>query len=787
MASLLCVIKTICAGTLPFLYKRGFFTQMHVREHSGKCENYSRAQLIRTLLRQVLPQSRIPDILKIAFLAQDDQTSLGSTTQPPQPPSPVFKCGHFIRTLHVELQFIHSMFESICKNFPLMDYAATNRLYEKYVDEGYIDNNVRDEYKAEVLEAVLAVDVYQQLTWTLCQDHTESVDSLKIPLKYIQRYFSHVHRFTSLSFVEFTVGGLGWIRRRMYPHDRTQHYLERRERDRFFRGMMEFVRQHTSIHKNVLRNVRIPYPTDIHGTDQQSHPDVYYAIKSLLPPFPNSRTIHTNWIELLARHTDSDLCRLESVSATTFDREWQDEELSEFLSRYSPLLPRCRALKHLSANTLGPDMFQWAVLEKKQKEAEQQQESIMGQHLSSWYQRHHASDLVPLQSVTIFNEKPSPLGQELNDIAFAFSDSLETMSVYDRARGASMFVDQTTASPVVSHGKGWHLPHLRILCFDISNMKLHFDMDSLQRCRSLESLDMRDDVVTYRHRDISSWLVVRLPRLKKLDLKGSPALYFNMGSLHHSPCLEELTMKMAITNPDTIDAYYLMPSPEELVHEDLDTEGVGDHGPSGASDSSQEYQLIRRRPRYTWDWHLPNLWKLDLAAVFAFMFDLRWLQYLPNLQSLRLDTSSSGRLHERHITLKDVSKKEKRQQSLEEDGSEEILSDRSIRVLKLESIQLTGRWVFEDKALEIIFLVVAPNLHRVEFEGNCTGFTLEECVALSRKMPQMEKMDLRMLSMSDETQRLGIVRWKDVPADQRNKKRVAFRLDTGTFYNILAV
>jgi hypothetical protein len=137
--------------------------------------------------------------------------------------------------------------------------------------------------------------------------------------------------------------------------------------------------------------------------------------------------------------------------------------------------------------------------------------------------------------------------------------------------------------------------------------------------------------------------------------------------------------------------------------------------------------------------------------------------------------------------LKDVSKKEKRQQSLEEDGSEEILSDRSIRVLKLESIQLTGRWVFEDKALEIIFLVVAPNLHRVEFEGNCTGFTLEECVALSRKMPQMEKMDLRMLSMSDETQRLGIVRWKDVPADQRNKKRVAFRLDTGTFYNILAV
>ncbi|KAF9348325.1 hypothetical protein BGX34_002550, partial [Mortierella sp. NVP85] len=207
---------------------------------------------------------------------------------------------------------------------------------------------------------------------------------------------------------------------------------------------------------------------------------------------------------------------------------------------------------------------------------------------------------------------------------------------------------------------------------------------------------MHDGLVTYRHRDIRWWSVVCLPHLKKLDLKGSPASHFNMDSLHQSPCLEELTMEMTpiAAKDDFGDGRYHMPSPGELEHEDSDTEGVDNQESSGMPGSSQEYRSTGKKPQYTWDWYLPSLRKLDLTAVFALMFDFRWLQHLPNLQSLRLDISSDETAHLRHITLKDLLRREP-QQAPDEDGSGEILSDRYISSPKLESIALDGGWIFE--------------------------------------------------------------------------------------------
>ncbi|KAK3804646.1 MAG: hypothetical protein J3Q66DRAFT_408116 [Benniella sp.] len=81
---------------------------------------------------------------------------------------------------------------------------------------------------------------------------------------------------------------------------------------------------------------------------------------------------------------------------------------------------------------------------------------------------------------------------------------------------------------------------------------------------------------------------------------------------------------------------------------------------------------------YTWDWHPPNLRKLDLAAVFALKLTFQWLQHLPNLQSLRLDISSPVETPcRRHITLEDLSRREP-QQASDEGGSGEILIDRYI-------------------------------------------------------------------------------------------------------------
>ncbi|KAK3821565.1 MAG: hypothetical protein J3Q66DRAFT_398586 [Benniella sp.] len=788
MARLLRVNKAICAATLPFLYEDCFVRRMRAHQHSVKSYDLSLAQLIRTLLRQVHPQSRIPELLKITFLSQDDQVGVGSTQEPSLPPptttTPAFKYGYFLRMVRIYYQLGDWMVGFICNNSPLMDYAATNQIYEKHVNEGYIVKFIHDECRDKALGRVLEMDIYQQLTWTLCQDHPETIESLIIPLKDIQRYIDHIHHFTSLSNVTFSVRETGRYRYGVPIYGPNLYEIEQEERDRLFGGMLEFVRQHTSIHKNVLRNIEAPPSTELDGTDQHSRLDVYFTILSLSPPFQNVRSICTNWIELLARHTDTNLNCMESINAMTRGGDWEAEDESKLLSKYPPLLPRCRVLKHLSTKTLGPDMFQWAVLEKREKETERHQEGILGRHLCSWQQKHHTRGLVPLQSIRMYHNREPPLVQELNDIGFAFGDSLEELYVDDGIwRDDDIFVDQTAASRVVLHGQGWNLPRLRTLSLEMFDLKLHFDMDALQRSRALESLTMHDDMVTYRHRDIRSWSVVHLPQLKKLDLQGSPAIHFNMGSLHHSPCLEELNLRMAIISPYQGDRHYRMPSPEELEREDSDTEGIDSHEPSGILGSNQGYLPIGRRPRYTWDWHLPNLKKLNLAAVFAFMFDFQWLQYLPNLQTLYLGTSSStNSLHERHITLKDLSKKEQ-QQELEEDGSRETLSDRYISLPKLESIELDGPWIFEEKVLEILFLTVAPNMHWISFGSDCTGYILEECIILSRKMLQMEKVYLDMRLARDEIQRTGLVSWDSLQDEQRKKRRVTFYLDGGMFYD----
>ncbi|KAK3821497.1 MAG: hypothetical protein J3Q66DRAFT_426719 [Benniella sp.] len=237
-----------------------------------------------------------------------------------------------------------------------MDYAATNRLYEKLVDDGYIADGISGEHRTKVLESVLKMVLHQQLTWTLCQDHPESISSLTIPLKDIQRYVDHVYQFTSLSDVSFSVDGIGWYWSCIPSYAWDQPEIEPTERDR----MMEFVRRHTSTHKNVLRNIGIPHPTELGGTDRHSHVHVRFAIQSLLPPFQNSQSIDTDWVALLARHSNANLSHLESINVTYNIEDQQSEEISKLLRSHPPLLSYCRVLKRLVAESVGSGMFQWA-------------------------------------------------------------------------------------------------------------------------------------------------------------------------------------------------------------------------------------------------------------------------------------------------------------------------------------------------------------------------------------------------------------------------------------------
>ncbi|KAF9344935.1 hypothetical protein BGX34_005200, partial [Mortierella sp. NVP85] len=494
--------------------------------------------------------------------------------------------------------------------------------------------------------------------------------------------------------------------------------MKNEKRNRYSTGMLKFVRQHTLIHKNVLRYVE---------ADRHTAPDLFFEIQALLPPLHNPQSIDgSNWINFAGRMKDTNLNHVESIALhlkSEVDHEgWGSQQEKAYeIFRNQPFLPRCRVLKELKMDTLGPDMFQWAVQEKKQIDEARQRKRIASQHSSTRQHGYHDNDfvpLVPLRSVTIGTKEWLQLPvQEVNDIAFAFSDTLEGLSMEVRWYKDEDEYEHLAGAPQVVYGRDWDLPHLRNLMLSVSHFQLHFDMNGLGRCHALESVRLRDEIVLYNHREIRSWSPVSLPHLKELDLQGSPALHFNMDSLHHSPCVETLRLDMQSIDPE--ECCYYIPSAEELERDNSDNQVNTENEVSGMPDSNQGLESIGGRPQYTWDWHLPNLWRLELAAVFAFQFDFQWLQYLPNLGDIRLDMKSfqyygPSVTHERRITLKDISRGQQLHQQ-DEDGSEETLSDQFISLPKLTKMYLDGQWNFEEKVVETICSFMAPNLEKGQF------------------------------------------------------------------------
>jgi len=776
MTRLLRVSRSICAAALPFLYGDCFNISMHNnRPRSKKTTSVTAAQLTRTLLRQVHPQDQVPSLLRIAYLSQDTTV---------KQPTPVFKYGSFIRQM-VPDQDLRRNSIDIIRSSHVMDYAATHQLYDKYVTEGLI-LIAQVSTKDDDLEKALEMDIHRQLTWALCQGCMERIEELVIPLTDIERYIDHVDQFKCLSKVTFIVKKQLHLMGCTYAYevheslDRLRQALGT-ERDRLFKGMVRFVQKHISIHQHVLQQVVVPGPDDLHATSEHTTVDVWLDILCLLPPPQNPRLIDKdNWCEIVTRISDINLNHVKSIKLDTFGIIGEAKTLA-LLKGQPPILPRCRSLEHLEMGTLGSNMFQWAVLERKKRDTENQQLSAVRPQLSSW-QYGHYNELVPLRSIKITHMTPSKPVQELNDIAVAFSDSLEELTVRDKAAEGNMGTMNLGTAHQVVHGQGWALPRLHVLDFGAGYSQLAFDMDALNQCCALESLRLADGIATYNHRGILPWPPVCLPHLKKLELTGSPALFFNLDSLHHSPCLEELSLGMP-----KVGRMYYIPSPDEM-HENSETEGFQDaafdgHWFSETSGSSQEYNSVERIPGLPWGWHLPNLSRLDLKAVFAYKFDFQLLQHLVSLQFLRLNTTSThGRLHMRTVTLKDLSRETRQQQDndLELNLLNLIFSSPTLRTIDLE-----GQWRVDALVLEALCLVVAPNLREISFGRGCVGFSLRDWVKLSRRMPHINLMKLDQLLSVDEIRDMGLRSIHDPQGEHRNKRCIKHILGRATLWDVL--
>ncbi|KAF9176250.1 hypothetical protein BGZ51_001205, partial [Haplosporangium sp. Z 767] len=151
--------------------------------------------------------------------------------------------------------------------------------------------------------------------------------------------------------------------------------------------------------------------------------------------------------------------------------------------------------------------------------------------------------------------------------------------------------------------------------------------EALVGCRSLVNLHLEDKLTEYDHHQIQSWLPSEHPSLMTIVLRGTPALSFHPDTLHTTPMLDHLSLTMG-----HVDGYYYIPSVEVLEAEADNNSSV-----DGAQDQENQPSTHPTRPRWTWDWHLPNLTTLNLSAEFAYRFQFRMLQKCPRLEGLTLD------------------------------------------------------------------------------------------------------------------------------------------------------
>lgn len=780
MSRLLRVNKSVCAAALPVLYGSCFDRKLHeCRPPPSKHPSLSITQLIRTLLLQVRPQVQIPDLLRIAYFSQDHELSSRG--------EPAIKYGLFLRNVWLDYPNpIRSPLTGIQLTPELEDYSISHNLQEAYLTEGLIQESdswpsirVDLQESQESMDTAaqptqssgtttvqssrplipqnlwygIVSDVHRQLTWVLCQDHPEIIESLLIPLSDIERYIDNVEQFTSLSKAMFIVDKVVFIPSRSSywmtdPELRERHRQNSElelERDRLFEAMKKFVQRHTSFHKGVLQKVSIP---SLKETPRHKHQDFQLEISTLLPPLQNLRTVNNqNWNELVHRISETDLSKVESISLTRYGSPFLEEKTLALLDKSTLDLQRFRTLKVLEMESLGSDMFQWAVQEKRKWDAEHGQEESGIQSFQSWQQKGQLKELVPLRSIRISHWIHQSAVQELDDIITAFSNSLEDLTAIEILNPRNMFLYKMDDKTVVTYGEGWSLPRLRTLTLKAFYSRLRFDMDGLERSPALESLYLADKISIYSYQSIRPWTPVHLPHLQTLFLMGSPALHFDMDSLHYSPKLKTLHLSMP-----KLGKAFCIPHPAEMEIEGSGAKDTLDYyGPSSTLTSSEQEWKTARPLRWTWDWYLPHLQTLRVEAIFAFKFDFQWLQLLPNLRDFSLDSSSTQEaMHIRSLTTDDFLRS-RHQEEDEEKGRGLYFS-----LPKLSSILIQGVWDISTKALEVLCLTVAPNLTDVCLGAKCSGYTLEEWVLMARRMPVLEKSYLWRLVSKDEIRDLGL-------------------------------
>ncbi|KAK3845587.1 MAG: hypothetical protein J3R72DRAFT_436127 [Linnemannia gamsii] len=276
---------------------------------------------------------------------------------------------------------------------------------------------------------------------------------------------------------------------------------------------------------------------------------------------------------------------------------------------------------------------------------------------------------------------------------------------------------------------------------------------------SMVSLNLEDKRSRYSLADVVHWEPAEMPNLVRLTLVGTPAISFHPDTLKSTRDLTHL-----ILNMEHGDVYSYIPDPEEF-------EEVGQGEEASESDSDENNSLSspsfsRRHPAWTWDWYLPKLTHLSLTSEFAYRFQFQMLAGTPNLAYFSVGIDSFSGKHKRTVGIADLIRPgfqhpavtyvldmEREQQEErkrlpywdpeayhplgEEDGEEdeEAVKEKEdeedeiwqefefLHISVMKDVFLIGPWMFDYRALKVLFGKVAPNIENLSLQG-CYGFTV---------------------------------------------------------------
>ncbi|KAG0210520.1 hypothetical protein BGX33_004837 [Mortierella sp. NVP41] len=620
----------------------------------------------------------------------------------------------------------------------------------------------------EILRCHYHVFLHRQANWSLANPILEQLQSLIIPVSDLERYSHVMDRLGSLEHLRFS---LDVVASYDYYYDEDDEddngndiisaefriALQAR-RAELSQAMVQFVKDHTRLFPGRLRTVA--------SSDSEMWPDLKQAcpeeteleILQMLPPLKKPTSLTTeNSLHFSVHLKSTDLCHV---------REIPDFHSSSFNPWFGTLrdnrqfLQRCRALRSLSMDTLGQGTFKWAVQEKRELEdlgnnttsnIHKRGQGILSlEELRPAYLKH---GLVPLEDVCI-SEVDEPLTDEIDDVAFAFSQTLQSFIV-------TPSYEQLQPPRSLHVGQGWvDLPALTYLSIDMRWNQLIVDQHLLNRCPSLKDVTLADNTSRYQCEDIVTCLPADVTSLKTLNLTGWSALTFHPDTLHSTVSLWELTVM--VENVESGD--YFIPSIEELDR----SFGIQD---DSADDASTQATSGIVRPLWTWDWQLPLLGQVTLTGEFAYRFQFRMLQGCPALEILDLNIQTADGQHIRTISGAEL--------FLPGTGNIEdptgAPSQQPIVAPALQTLRLTGRWVIADALLPQLLGHTCPKLESLEEDG-MSGYTLKGLVEVIKTMPNnMKEWHSNMVEPSEESAaELGLHAYDEDVSEEMHSRLVDF-------------